>query len=500
MGFFVFVLFVAMVVGMIWAGTSVGGTSRDMAEVAEWQRETASGRQRRCSRPPPVTTPVVENTHTDLPTPASAHDTVREVLADLTGCIVAEAREYERVLRPPSERLCERGRFRDHLPWGWDDVLDCQEPDPGWGPKQEGTRPTRKTFDRVEDVFAWTNARTALLSGIRHDRIPSHEYLEYLRRTGIHSEAACLLAGTMSPLESTFQEFLFSSAHPWRVDDGAGVPVLAPGRWEEFLREVHTQLTRIRDGLSTLPLPELPLVRAPSQARLKDHVSTEAMRGRLDDFITRTTALREKALTDGWTGPFGDGWSLDGGLLDGFVTDEVRDRFARATAGFTCVAGWTEADVAPASHARIYLAYVAIALNYLTEVRAHLDEYARDSARGGAYNVIAQGSSIGGRGHTVHLTNTFGFNPGEVGQFVRLAALIRQIGPSLGLPETEQTDLMNSAEALARVASADKPEKGALRRAAERVRDALTSASTTTEALPILVTQAHRAYRAVFGG
>ena len=100
----------------------------------------------------------------------------------------------------------------------------------------------------------------------------------------------------------------------------------------------------------------------------------------------------------------------------------------------------------------------------------------------------------------MNLTNTFGFNPGEVAQLATLAALVQQIGPTLGLPEGETRQLLDGANALQVEAAAAAPDQGRLRRAAEWVSAGLGAASKTTAALTVLVQACHSACSAVFGG
>jgi hypothetical protein len=131
-----------------------------------------------------------------------------------------------------------------------------------------------------------------------------------------------------------------------------------------------------------------------------------------------------------------------------------------------------------------------------------VNDYLAHRATGGpVYNVTnPQGSIIGGEHQTVNQTNTFGFNPGEVSQLATLAALIQQISPTLGLPEAEQQELEESAQALALEAATPAHESGRLRRAADRVTTALASATQVTAALTMLIDAGQKAYRAVFGG
>lgn len=131
-----------------------------------------------------------------------------------------------------------------------------------------------------------------------------------------------------------------------------------------------------------------------------------------------------------------------------------------------------------------------------------VNEYlARQSSRRDVYNISnTQGGVFGGANHTVNQTNNFGFSPGETAQLVTLAALVQQIGPTLGLPDAEQTELCEGAQALDAEATAAAPEPGRLRRAADRVMTALGGATQVTAGLTLLIENGRKAYSAVFGG
>lgn len=116
------------------------------------------------------------------------------------------------------------------------------------------------------------------------------------------------------------------------------------------------------------------------------------------------------------------------------------------------------------------------------------------------YNVTnPQGSIIGGEHQTVNQTNNFGFNPGEISQLATWAALIQQVSPTLGLPEADQRELEESAQALALEAADPVHEPGRLRRVADRVTVGLGNATQVTAALTMLIESGRKAYSAVFG-
>lgn len=130
------------------------------------------------------------------------------------------------------------------------------------------------------------------------------------------------------------------------------------------------------------------------------------------------------------------------------------------------------------------------------------DYLARPSGSGDHYTINGgvQGAVIGGKHQNVTQTNTYGLNLAEVGQLVQVAALARQINPTLGLPEAEEAEILESAQALELEASNPAPDQGRLQRAANRFTAALGSATQATAGLTMLIEQGHKAYSAVFGG
>ena len=436
-------------------------------EVRAWLTAGEKARRQRPRPPSPIRPPAVENTGTGLPASDLARRAIMEVVAGLTRCVADEARGHAGAVRPPVERLCQPGSFRER-----------DDPDFGdWGPSREGTRPTEEAFDLVVDMFAWADARRALLSSV-------------------DQEAARLLAETMNPLGNKLQEFRHYDNF-LRVGNGAGVPVLPRGEWERFLGDLHSALTTTADRLSALPPPELlPLVQRPDEAKLRDHMSAEAMTGQLDRFITQTTALRDAALVGAWPGPFGADWSLDGDLLDGFVTKEIRDRFTRATAGFDSVARWNATDIAPDSHARIYLAYVAIALNYLTEVREHMDKYARDSGQKPGDQIMVHVDKMSHSSVTVKSTirdiiTTLApvADRGDTGLADAIKALTEAIRQDPDLAEDDRKQLLHHVEDIAEAAA--EPGEERKRSRAKAALGAVTEAAKSAAQLAQTVNTWH---------
>lgn len=131
-----------------------------------------------------------------------------------------------------------------------------------------------------------------------------------------------------------------------------------------------------------------------------------------------------------------------------------------------------------------------------------VSDYSRQQMAGGDTFIVgtAQGSVLGGQHQTVTQTVSFGFNPNETAQLVNFAALVKQIGPTLGLPEAEHRELQSAADTLTHEAESPTSEQSRLRLAAERLVTGLTSATRATTALTMLVEAGRKAFTAVFGG
>jgi hypothetical protein len=381
-GAFNVVVWIALIAGGYWLWTKIQAATQEKSreavqdEVTAWRTAGDEAQQRRLRRPSPARSPTLamatEHIGAGLPDSGLARRAISEVAAGLARCTADEAREHADAVRPPVARLCQSGRFRERN-------------GSGWGPSHEGVRLTREALDLVDDIFAWANARRALLADV-------------------HPDAALLLADIVNPLTHTLDGFRRND-HT-KVGDGAGVPVLQPGRWETFLGDVHSALTTIADELAALPPPALlPTLHPPGFARLKDHVVAETVTDQLVTFIDQAAELREAALAGAWPGPFDSDWSLGGHLLDGFLTTEVRGRFEKATTGFNSVARWSATDIAPDSHSQIYLAYVVIALNYLTEVREQMAKYTRDSGQGPHGDPITVHGNVGAINSEINNSN-----------------------------------------------------------------------------------------------
>ncbi|WP_439378581.1 hypothetical protein [Amycolatopsis lexingtonensis] len=396
--------------------------STAQAELQKWTKAAAHPPVRG-SRPPPVQPPVPAADRGPWPA-GQARRVIRDGLAGLTTIIAGEARAHAEFLRSSAGRRRVPGKYRDRV-------------GAGWGPPLNGTRPETAVFCRLKDVLAWSEARHTLLSAV-------------------HEDAARLLLRAMFPRKAALTAFERDYS---RVGDGAGVPVLPSDSWEKFFDELHTTLTSLADRLATIPAPEPPAVNRPDESRLRDDMSAEAVSAQLDDFITGTAAQRRAAAAGTWPGPFHSKWQLDGGVLDGFVTREVRERLARATPGFAAVAKWRAKDIAPDCHARIYLAHIDIALDYLTEVRANMDSYAQYSGQRPGDRITINAGYIDG---VVNVKSSIGtinttLAPVEARGDTALADAIRALGDAVrrdpDLTDDARQEALHHVEDLAEAAA-----------------------------------------------
>ncbi|MEU6811823.1 hypothetical protein ABZ920_23165 [Streptomyces sp. NPDC046831] len=203
--------------------------------------------------------------------------------------------------------------------------------------------------------------------------------------------------------------------------------------WEATEREVRPILEALHRGLLTLadrltqsaPRPPLlPVLHPPSFARLRDDVAAETVAEGIAALVDEGVEQYEAARRSGWPGSVrtrsGSGMPPDFAVsqsfeepLGWFLTREVRTRYRAAlgelqpsapvgsrlaTTGMEHVEGLasgttgatgrpveesaTYRDLAADVHPRIYAAYVAIAVNYLAEVRELMPKYAEDSGQG----------------------------------------------------------------------------------------------------------------------
>ncbi|WP_372660024.1 hypothetical protein [Amycolatopsis kentuckyensis] len=384
-------------------------------EVQAWAKKTRyPGFRGR--RPAPVRLPVPAAG--PGPRPADqARRVVRDALAGLTAAIAGEARAHAEFLRSPAGRRLVPGKYRNRT-------------ETGWGPAEDGTRPATEVFQHLHDVLAWSDARSALLADV-------------------HRAAAQLIVRAITPRKAAFDAILKDNSRP---GDGAGVPVLPGSSWEKFFDDLHATLTTLADGLAAVPPPEPPAVHRPDEGRLREEMSAEAVSAQLDEFIDGTVKERRAAA---WPGPFGAKWRLDGGVLDGFVTLELRERLARATPGFAGVAAWRAKDIDPGSHAHIYLAHVDIALAYLTEVRANMDSYAQGTGDRITVNVGHNDGNVNVRSSIGTINTTLA--PVAQRGDTELADAIRALGEAIrqapGLTDAARQEALHHVEDVADAAA-----------------------------------------------
>jgi hypothetical protein len=216
--------------------------------------------------------------------------------------------------------------------------------------------------DAVLAAFAWSASRKRLLRDM-------------------HPAAERLLSDVLDPMKRTLKA---RTDETFFLGDGLGPePVLPEGQWQDYLEELHRGLITVQDGLATMPAPAaLPDRKPPTDAKLREHVAKDAITEDLITFVTRADGLRRAAAAGPRPTEFDREWRLDGRLLDEFLTVAVRDRFHQATAGFPQVAGWGAEDITRGSQSILYLAYVTIALDYLSEVLKLMPDYADASGQG----------------------------------------------------------------------------------------------------------------------
>ncbi len=444
-----------------------------------WKWQAATQAARRAGRPKPrqpdpVRPPTTGSADLFPAGAQEARQVVCDVLSGLVFCVAEEARAHADTVHPPAERLCRPGRYRKEA-----GPKDTQEGK--WKAERTGTRPTNKVVGLVEEIFAWARARQALLSGVRPD-------------------AARLLDDAVTPLAERFWRSL--STEYGIADDGAGIAVLAPGTWESLLGDLHTALIAIGTTLPALPSPGLlPPVHRPNEARFKDDMSGEAVELALDRFITDTMNLRQHALAGNWPAEFNDTWTPDGGTLRGFKTREVRDRLNEATAGFEHIAKWSVKDIAPESRAPIYLAYVTIALNYLTEVHHNMPTYRRD-----AENRPGNHVTIGENFHGVFV------NDSQVDKIINvlqpvtargdedlttaITALANAVRADPDVADDERSELILDVQDIAEAAA--EPDNNRKRARATEALEAVTKAAKTAAQLGQTVTTWHEVLSKMF--
>ncbi|MBB1152013.1 hypothetical protein [Amycolatopsis dendrobii] len=437
------------------------------SRAAEWQRATREAKLPAARHPGPLKLSLDGTVREAVSGADRARRTIREVIAAIPVRVSEEARAHAKVLSPPAERLCEPGRyFQEEEDWGRFNVW--------WGPERTGTRLTREAASQVKDMLAWAAARRNLVSDV-------------------HPGAERLLAALTGELAQRFRDSVHTRYG--RADDGAGIAVLPPGEWETLLGDLHAALVAVADGLAALPRPKLlPLMHRPKEARFKEHVSGEAMEQDLREFLANAAKLRERALTGAWPAKFRAGWRLDGGVLDGFVTEEIRRRLAKGAEGFQRVARWNTDQLSAGSFARVYLAYVTIALDYLTEVLGNMADYKRDSAPQSGHRIEIGGDVT----HSNFVLNSTVRDITTVlapvaGRDDRLAEAIEALSAAVRedpeLPDDEREELLYHVKDIAEAAA--EPGEKQKRGRAKLALSAVTEAAKTGAQLAQTVTAWH---------
>ncbi|WP_336159991.1 hypothetical protein [Amycolatopsis sp. VC5-11] len=348
-GLSVFLVLAGIVAFVCWVADRVKESNAEQ-EAVSGRRTVDDAKPRNPRDPGAVQTPAV-NARDVLVDSDRARHAIRDIVTEITRVVADEARAHADAVPPPATGLCQQTRLRERKVtnnrtyWAWTSL--------------SGSRPTSEAAGSLGDISAWAGSRSWLLSEV-------------------HPEAGRVLRETMTPLIQRFPGKV-SVTHGY-ADDGSGLAVLPLGQWETLIEETHTALAALSTSLPALPLPEmLPLLHPPDEATLKSGETRESIEESLAKFIEHATALREAALSGSWPDEFDEWtWKLDGGVLHGFETELIRRRLDRVVEGFGAL-NMPADGLAQESYRLLRVAYITIALNYLTEVHGRMDKYARDS-------------------------------------------------------------------------------------------------------------------------
>jgi hypothetical protein len=135
---------------------------------------------------------------------------------------------------------------------------------------------------------------------------------------------------------------------------------------------------------------------------------------------------------------------------------------------------------------RIHAAFVAIALDYLTEVLELMPKYAEDSGQGKrrdpvVYNTYlpnTQGVIVDEQQNFTQ-NNSTGIDPRA---FIQLAGYVDQVSGALGLDEPDRMELERVTQELHEEATSDAPHVSRLRQLSGPIKDRLLEAGATMAA------------------
>ncbi|MFF2515933.1 hypothetical protein [Streptomyces sp. NPDC058086] len=285
---------------------------------------------------------------------------------------------------------------------------------------------------------------------------------------------------------------IFGYILPSEYWNGAFPGSVPRDRWEARLRELRAGLVGLANILRTMSPPALPRHKPPVFARLRDDVVAASVADQLAALISEGS-LRYEQVVDGRFSPspsFEPGWDYQcHRVLGAFLTTEVPQRFAEATDGLQGmeVIGHYDSGQFSSLFQRIHAAFIAIALDYLTEVLELMPKYAEDSGQGKrrdpltVYNTYlpnAQGVIVGEQQNFTQ-NNSTGIDPRA---FIQLAGYVGQVSGALGLDEPDRVELERVTQELHEEATSGTPQVSQLRQLAGQIKDRLLEAGATMAA------------------
>jgi hypothetical protein len=176
-------------------------------------------------------------------------------------------------------------------------------------------------------------------------------------------------------------------------------------RWKPLLWELRLGLSRLTEILRAVPPPSLQFHKPPTFARLHDHAEATALADQLAELLAggglRYQLVAECRVSSSFEPDWDDRCRA---ALGDFLTTEVSKRYAAATDGLQDMEvlashhqkypGYDYGQLSPLIQ-RIHAAYIAIALNYLTEVLELMPKYAEDSGQGKRRGPVTVYGSVG---------------------------------------------------------------------------------------------------------
>jgi hypothetical protein len=284
---------------------------------------------------------------------------------------------------------------------------------------------------------------------------------------------------------------IFGYILPSKYWNGAFPGSVPRDRREERLRELRAGLVGLANILRTISPPALPRHKPPAFARLRDDVVAASVADQLAALISEGS-LHYDLVVDGRFSPspsFEPGWDFRcHRALAAFLTTEVPQRFAEATDGLQGmeVIGHYDSGQFSSLFQRIHAAFVAIALDYLTEVLELMPKYAEDSGQGKrrdpvVYNTYlpnTQGVIVDEQQNFTQ-NNSTGIDPRA---FIQLAGYVDQVSGALGLDEPDRMELERVTQELHEEATSDAPHVSRLRQLSGPIKDRLLEAGATMAA------------------